>query len=394
MKQVVDTQSSFALIIGIGKYKDPRIPTLKFSHADAHAVYETLAHAERAGFRKENMKMLLDEGATLLNIKKSISNWLFQNTNDESTVVIYFAGHGGTETDKTRVENDGIAKYLLPWDCDSDDLFASGLSSTDFNRLLSTIKARRMIYFMDACYAGGVTQKGARDIGISDGPAQKLAQGEGRIVIASAKPNQRSWEDEKLGHGIFTYHLLEALSGKADIDNDGYVSIMEVFKYLEKNVPDSVRKIANSLQEPLLVGDISRDIYLTANMNRINELKKELEWKQAELQLLTKEKLRKLFQVYEEGKLTSDVYLEAMKILETAVDKLAPGQHKLLKNLDALLKGGLDADTYLENRLAILASDTPAEPRAPASSQKKFCTNCGSPLQAEQKFCTRCGKKT
>ena len=50
---------------------------------------------------------------------------------------------------------------------------------------------------MDACYAAGVSE-GARDIGLVESPHKKLAEGRGRIVIASAQPNQRSWEDPEL----------------------------------------------------------------------------------------------------------------------------------------------------------------------------------------------------
>src|SRR5690554_4978740 len=236
---IADSNTSFALIIGISRYSDQAIPDLKCTKADAMALHNVLISKNHIGLAPENIKLLLDEDATLYRIKNAVSGWLFQKATDESTVVIFFAGHGGQESDKTGTEPDGIAKYLLPYDCDRNDLFSSALSNSEFDRLMKTIKARRLIFFMDACYAGGVTRAGARDVGVVEDIGTKLSQGEGRLVIASAKPNQRSWEDERIGHGIFTYHLLEALEGKADLDDDGYVSIWEVFRYLEKNVPVS-----------------------------------------------------------------------------------------------------------------------------------------------------------
>jgi 1,2-phenylacetyl-CoA epoxidase catalytic subunit len=38
------------------------------------------------------------------------------------------------------------------------------------------------------------------------------------MVIAASQPDQPSYDDSGFGHGVFTYNLLEALSGKADMD--------------------------------------------------------------------------------------------------------------------------------------------------------------------------------
>ena len=50
----------FALIVGIGAYQDERIPKLKYTHADAQAFYDLLTDPQRSGFKKENVRLLLD----------------------------------------------------------------------------------------------------------------------------------------------------------------------------------------------------------------------------------------------------------------------------------------------------------------------------------------------
>lgn len=62
---------------------------------------------------------------------------------------------------------------------------------------------------MDSCYSGGVSERKARDVKIAEDPYEKMAEGEGRLVIAASQPDQRSFEDEKLSHGIFTHHLFQ-----------------------------------------------------------------------------------------------------------------------------------------------------------------------------------------
>ncbi|MEW6607013.1 MAG: caspase family protein [bacterium] len=403
----VAIKSAYALIVGIGQYSDPRIRKLDFTHADAQAFCDLLLNPQHVGFLKENVKLLLDEQATLFNIKNAITGWFYKYTGSESTVIIFFAGHGGVESDKEDTEKDGIAKYLLPWDTNPDDLFASALSNTDFHRLLSTIKAQRLIIFLDACYAGGVAQRGSRDLGIVENPCERLAQGEGRLVISAAKPNQRSGEDPTIGHGIFTYHLLEALKGKADMDNDGYVSIWEVYKYLEREVSQSARCLAKSIQEPLFCGDMAKDIFLTADAQRIAKLafqRSEAERRcREEIQL----KRRKLFELYDRGQFPSDAYQEAISLIDKPLTEMTTKDSKLAKNLEALLKNGLSAEVYLENRDSIRSQmeriesdrspvqhppqDTKSPRLKPPKTEMKYCIHCGTQINLQNKFCINCG---
>ena len=256
-------RDAFAIIVGIGAYRDPKIPPLTYARADAMGLRDVLVDPALGAFPEQNVKLLLDTDATLRSIKGAIGKWLFAQAGRSSTVVVFFAGHGGLESDKAGQEKDGLAKYLLPWDADVDDLFSTGLSDAEFQRLLSAIQASSVVVFLDACYAAGVTAQGARNVAIVGNPYARLSEGRGRLVIASAQPNQRSWEHASLGHGIFTYHLIEALRGRADRNEDGCVSAFEVFTHLQQRVPESARRLSNSIQEPMLCGAESRSIILT-----------------------------------------------------------------------------------------------------------------------------------
>lgn len=268
-----DEKDAYALIVGISTYKDAKIPKLNYTTHDAQAIFDLLVNPDMAGFKKENIKFFLDDEATLFNIKDAISNWLFKNAKEDSIVFIFFAGHGGVEEDRLGIEKDNLAKYLLPYDADFDNFFASALSNSDFNKLLLSIKSKRLVVFMDSCYSGGVSEKKARDVKIVEDPYEKMAEGEGRLVIAASQPDQRSFEDENLSHGIFTYHLIDALKGKADLDNDGYVTAMEVYKYLSETVTKTARRLAGGVQEPILRGDLKTDFVLTVSRKRLEEIK-------------------------------------------------------------------------------------------------------------------------
>jgi Caspase domain/zinc-ribbon domain len=401
-------RACYGLVVGIGRYQDPKIPTLRFTGADAQAFYDHLVAPERAGFSADKVRLLLNEQATRRNIEKSISGWLFQNVGPDSTVVVFFAGHGGLESDKTGTEKDGVSKYLLPWDADPDDLFASGLSNTRFHELLNTIKAQRLVVFMDACYAGGVTE-GARDIGLVESPYHRMAEGRGRMVIASAQPNQRSWEDEMLGHGIFTYHLLEALQGKADTDNDGCASVMDIFRYLQETVPATARRVSQSLQEPLLFGDqISKEVVLTVNCQLMMEFARRKREAERLLGERIKQNRQKLFSLHEGGGLPLQAFSDAMSLLEKDPGSQTPDERRRGKLLEALLDDKIPLDVYLafaDTARPVAPPAVPPEYRrhqtqpapdppasAPASPEVRYCINCGARVIAGNKFCINCGR--
>jgi len=70
-------------------------------------------------------------------------------------------------------------------------------------------------------------------------------------VMASAGSEQFATEFKELGHGLFTYALLEALSGKADgAPKDGKVTIYELKSYLDSIVPEYSERIKGKSQFP------------------------------------------------------------------------------------------------------------------------------------------------
>jgi uncharacterized caspase-like protein len=396
--------SAYALVIGIGAYRDERVRPLTFTHADARAFADLLSDPERCGLPPENVRLMLDDEATLFNIKNGISGWLYQNATSECTVFVFFAGHGGVESDRTGLEPDGTAKYLLPWDANVDNLFASALSNAEFHHLLNTIRARRLVIFMDACYAGGVAQRGARDLAIIANPYERLAEGEGRLVIAASKPNQRSWEDESLGHGIFSYHLIEALSGAADTNQDGCVSIMDVYRFLERNVPRSARKLSRSDQEPLLCGNIASDIVLAVNREQIRRAQQRARDDERRQSEEGRRRRGKLFELYDAGRLGMDLYRDSLHLMDSDPESLSPVDRTLLEYLVAMLDERIDPSLFVQTWLMIDRSPPVVEkpsdpvPRANLSARdvkpaaSRFCFGCGRTLIPDRRFCTSCGR--
>ena len=358
LKTNPDEKDAYALVVGISTYKDSKIPTLNCTTHDARAIFDLLINPDIAGFKRENIKFFLDDEATLFNIKDAISNWLFKNAKEDSMVFIFFAGHGGVEEDRLGIEKDNLAKYLLPYDADFDNFFASALSNSDFNTLLLSIKSKRLVVFMDSCYSGGVSEKKARDVKIVEDPYEKMAEGEGRLVIAASQPDQRSFEDEKLGYGIFTNQLIKALKGAADLDNDGYVTAMDVYKYLSETVPKTAMRLAGGVQEPILRGDLKTDFVLTVSRKRLN--------------------LKRLSDWYHDGELGAAQYELACRLIESSFDDLSGDDKKVFKSLNDLLSDKISISTFRHDVGIIKGLEEPqivkpeiAEDRIKEAEEKK-----------------------
>lgn len=403
----VRADNAFALIVGIGAYQDERIPKLKYTHADARAFYELLTNPKRSGFLKENVKLLLDAEATHTQIRKAVNKWLYNQVMPDSTVMIFFAGHGGQELDKYDTVPNQQAYYFLPWDADPDDLASTCLAQNDFDKLTRTLKAQRLVMFLDACHSAGVVKPGGRDLSVVASPHyERFAEGEGRVIIAAAKPEQRSWEDETLQHGIFTYHLLEALSGKADTNDDGYVSIQEVVSYLQREVPRTVKLLGKEPQDPsIFCESLTHDIMLTVDSDRVKQKAQELSAvAQKQLEEMQARRLR-LVTLRQGNELPAKEFAEAMVIHEKSAEELTPTEMLIKDYLDLLLADKMTAQLYLRTRARIIADQkrepepAPLPPPVPLPPQPPpafplfvFCTNCGTRSTTEYAFCSECGK--
>lgn len=252
-----------AVIIGIGEYENQAIPSLRYAANDAEAMHQVLI--ARAGFKKENILLLTDrtpQRPTLRNIKSALGTFLARSARKDDTVLVFFAGHGAPEVDLRGLERDGLTKYLIPSDADPNDLYATALSMDEIHTIFGRIEADRVVVFLDSCYsgaAGGRTfasnRLRTRDLNVDDLFLERLTRSKGRAIIAASRTSEVSLEVVELGHGLFTYYLVQGLNGAADLDRDGIVTLQELYAYVEREVSRKSRAIGGN-QHPVLKGEM------------------------------------------------------------------------------------------------------------------------------------------
>lgn len=76
------------------------------------------------------------------------------------------------------------------------------------------------------------------------------------MILTASDSNEVSVEKDELGHGVFTYYLLEALRGKGDLDGDGLITLDEVYRYVSMKVPQATEQGQHPVKKGEMVGEI------------------------------------------------------------------------------------------------------------------------------------------
>src|SRR5271157_2668774 len=179
--------NAHALVIGIADYANIRkLPKVR----DAEDLAAAIIDPALCGYDPKNVTILLEQDATRDKIRVAFEV-LKGRCNADSTVFLYFSGHGGQIKKGT---NKG--QYLLPVEViypGDDDLARTAISGTELTEALRAIKAKRLTVVLDCCHAGGIGEP--RDLGsaeevvngVSDGYLNELKSGTGRVIISATR---------------------------------------------------------------------------------------------------------------------------------------------------------------------------------------------------------------
>lgn len=258
----------YALLIGVdaSQVAGYALPAVA---SDIAAVAQVLAHPDRCGYPAANVKTLTGPDATRGGILDGLA-WLAErlaaDASGDTTAIIYYSGHGW--------RRETGASYLLPYDVrpGADGLPApvSALAAADFAAAVAHLASRRLLVLLDCCHASGMGVKGAGGgdfsgtaippallMGGADGPVpgakglDALARGAGRAVLSSSQGAQPSYLRGDGTMSIFTYHLIEALTGHArPAEGATEVLVSDIMSHVWRRVPQSARADWGVDQQP------------------------------------------------------------------------------------------------------------------------------------------------
>ena len=219
----VKTGDLYALVVGVSKYRDPKIPKLDLSEKDARAFGDFLK-TQNEIFKETRVTYLLNEKATKLEVEKYLYYTLPKAGLDD-TVILYFSGHGAFEPIRP-------TEFLfLPYDVETEFIGTTGVKMSGLE-FLKGVNAERVLIIADACYAGGFSQMKPKSLAPSlDLFMQEARNSSGRAIITSSKLGELSWEAPNAKNSVFTHNFLEGLKGKADKNKDGIVTLNQAYEY-------------------------------------------------------------------------------------------------------------------------------------------------------------------
>ena len=272
--------NGYALLIAVNENKVPKW-ALPVVGKDVEALAQVLTHPERCAYAQENVKVVSGANATRQGILDGLT-WLTErlsaDTSGNATAVIYYSGHGWRDASTS-----SPTYYLIPYDIRENAARLTALRAEDFAAEVEGLTPKRLLVILDCCHAGGMDVKEFDLTAMAKGPAtvapsfassaipsglfmggqkaaafgpvskglEQLAQGAGRAVLSSSQGDQSSYVRKDGAMSIFTYHLIEALTGHAQpAEGASDVRVFNLGDYVDRHVPESVQADWGAQQTP------------------------------------------------------------------------------------------------------------------------------------------------
>lgn len=231
--------------IGIDRYRSPQIAELRYAERDARALHALFADTLGPG-----ADLIVGEAATRAAIEEQFAR--LRAADPDDFVVIAFSGHG-SETHE-----------LVTYDAEIDDLGATCVPLDLLTEWFGAIPARQLVCVLDCCFSGAM---GAKALQVESNPRNLRSEptlldqlaGDGRLILTASTANQPAWENPKIGHGLLTHFLLEALQGAEEVRKAGKVSVHRLLEHVTTRVIDAARQFG-ARQEPTLRGTLDGEL--------------------------------------------------------------------------------------------------------------------------------------
>lgn len=233
------------LFVGIDRYASPDVSWLSCAKRDAVALHALFSDSLGGGAR-----LLTDSEATRSAIEIALSK--LSSCAEDDVVVLGFSGHGS----KTH--------QLVTYDCDPADLDSTSIRLDKLGEFFSRIPAKRLVCFLDCCFSGGLGAKVLqtdvlpKDILSVEGLLRQLS-GNGRLIFTASTATQPAWENQRLGHGLLTWFLLEALQGAPEVVQAGKIGVYRLLEHVTQRVTAEAAKLGKP-QHPTVRGSIDGEL--------------------------------------------------------------------------------------------------------------------------------------
>jgi uncharacterized caspase-like protein len=223
--------------VGVNKYADSRIKSLGYAVADAKSVIDSFKAQEGKRYGKVNSLLIADGAAitpTLQNIRYNLK--FLEGAGPRDVVLLFLAGHGVSDNAGTFLFLPGDTRLTEAKTADPMKAVDPSKAITG-SEIVSVLDAPgNRLVFIDACQSGGID---------NDRLVRSLMD-TNAFVFTSSKGTEISQERTELGHGVFTYSILNAIKGATAARAEGNISVLSLSGFVSTDVP----KITDDQQHP------------------------------------------------------------------------------------------------------------------------------------------------
>ena len=219
-----------ALVVAIDEYDNLGLRVLRSPSADAEALASALGDPRIGDF---TVDVVRNEPAH--EVQARIED-LFAEARADDVLLVHFSGHG--------LKGEAGDLFFAARNTRPDRLASTAVPADFVQRCIRSTASRSVVLLLDCCYGGafgqGVAVRAGGDVNVLDSfPTGRLGSGRGRAVITASNAMEYAFEGEQLTAdnrpqpSIFTSALVEGLTtGDADRDEDGWVSLDELYDYV------------------------------------------------------------------------------------------------------------------------------------------------------------------
>jgi uncharacterized caspase-like protein len=213
-----------ALLLATSQYTDASLTQLRSPTHDVAALSDVLRDPRIGDF----------DVATLVNmgkpeIEETIEGF-FKEAESEDTLLFFVSCHG--------IRDPSGSLYFAVKATTVTRILSTAVSAEFLKRAMSLSRCRRVIVLVDCCYSGafspGFVSRGDTNVEADLGEMS----GRGQVVIASSGAFEYAFEGDEVREvnprpSLFTGAVVAGLrSGEADLDQDGYVSVEDLYSFV------------------------------------------------------------------------------------------------------------------------------------------------------------------
>jgi hypothetical protein len=312
------SERRFAILIASSRFPDdPKLEDLRCPENDVDGLNEILTSKDHGEFTDTFVLKNKPHHQVLRNIESVLND-----ASKEDLVLIYYSGHG-------KLDRAGRL-HLATVDTEVGTLQSTSIPAERIRSLIDNSSCNKLVIILDCCYGGAVGKDFFK--GDFDGQLQVLSsEGRGIYILSASTATQMATEKESDKYGLLTKHIIHGIKeGEADLNEDGRVSIADLYKYVQEKVTQE------SAQKPMHWGiDVFGELFIARSGKTPSEKRSKL--------------IREmLFDLAKEGILPDRITTEAISLLNKEPEQLSAKDQKRLALLDALYRKEIGVGNFIE----------------------------------------------